>query len=165
MKIDNWTDPSKWPDMDIPKQIKILSIIFFLNAGVALLIGGLTFFSMIYAALGRGKDLTDLSAGFSGVVLDFGPAFLTTILAVILLIFLGFSLRKLKPWARTITLAYSILTIFLGVVGLLTGDRNLSYHFIIQIYAVWVLTRPAIQEAFQTKIDESKDPVIRQDKY
>ena len=149
--------------MDIPKQIKVLSIIFFLNAALALFIGGLTFFSMISRTLGRGENLNDLSAAFSSVVLDFGLSFLITILAVGLLIFLGVSLRKLKPWARTVTLAYSVLNIFLGLLSLLTGDRNFSYHFFVQIYAVWVLTRPDVKEAFQMKSNKVNDPPLKQD--
>ena len=134
--------------MKTPKHIKYLSIIFFLNAGVALFIGGLTFFSMFYSALTGGENLNNLSAALTRVIMDFGLNILITILAVALLIFLGISLRKLKPWARTVTLVYSLITIFLGLLSLLTGDSNFSYQFAVQIYAVWVLSRPDVKKAF-----------------
>lgn len=134
--------------METPKHIKYLSIIFFLNAAIALLIGGLTLISTIHLVLERGETLGDLSAVVSAVMMDFGWQILTTLLAVILLIFLGISLRKLKPWARTITLVYSAIGILLGLVNILAGDHSFSYHFLVQIYAVWVLTRPVNIRAF-----------------
>ena len=81
-----------------------------------------------------------------------GLNILLTLLAILLLIALGISLRKLKPWARTVTLAYAVLTILLGLLNLITGDRNISYGFLIQFYAVWVLLRPAVKEAFNVQI-------------
>jgi len=82
-----------------------------------------------------------------------------TIFAILLLIVLGISLRKLKPWARSVTLAYSVVTILLGLLSLITGDRNISYSFLIQFYAVWVLLRPDVKEAFNVKIKKQNDPL------
>ncbi len=133
--------------MNIPKHIKYLSIIFFLNAAIALFIGGLTLISSLHSIL-TGEDLPGTLTVLSTIVRDFGLGILTTLLAIILLIVLGIHLRKLKPWARSLTLAYSMLTIFLGLLNLITGDHSFSYHFFVQVYAVWVLTRPDVKEAF-----------------
>lgn len=148
--------------MDIPKQVKYLSIIFFLNAAIALFIGGLTFISSLHSIL-TGDNLLGASSVFSRIVMDFGLGILTTVLAIILLIVLGIGLRKLKPWARSVTLAYGLLTIFLGLLNLITGDHSFSYHFFVQIYAVWVLTRPEVKEAFNLNLKEQQNPPSTQD--
>jgi hypothetical protein len=136
--------------MDIPKHIKYLSILFFLNAALALLIGGLTYISLFKSTLAQGENISDLSPMFSLIFRDFGLSMLFTLLAIVFLIVLGISLRKLKPWARTVALAYGSLTILFSLLSLLTGDGNFSYQTLVQIYAVWVLTRPEIKEAFLT---------------
>jgi len=134
--------------MGIPKHIKVLSILFFLNAALALIIGGLTFFSFILSPSPNGSNLADLSTAASGFTIGMAINILLTVLAVTLLILLGLNLRKLKPWARTVSLLYGALTIVLSLLNLLAGDHNFSYHFLVQVYAVWVLTRPEIKEAF-----------------
>ena len=141
--------------MKIPKHIKYLSIIFFLNATIAALIGGLSLFSM----LGRRANISDLSNEVSMTGWLLGLNIFLTIFAILLLIVLGISLRKLKPWARSVTLAYSVVTILLGLLSLITGDRNISYSFLIQFYAVWVLLRPDVKEAFNVKIKKQNDPL------
>jgi hypothetical protein len=134
--------------MEMPKHIKYLSILFFLNAAIAGFVGGLSFFSMVHTTLNRGDSINDLNSVVSRIIFDFGLSILFTSLAIIMLIFLGISLRKLRPWARTVTLVYSMLTIFLGLLNLLTGENNLSYQFFIQVYAAWVLLRPDVRVAF-----------------
>ena len=136
--------------MNIPKHIKYLSIIFFLNAGIAILIGGLSLISVFHSTLTRGELTPGFSTVLSRIAADFGLMILFTILAIFFLIFLGINLRKLKPWARTVTLVYSSLTILFSLISLLTGEGNFSYQFLVQVYAVWVLTRPEIKEAFQS---------------
>ena len=136
--------------MNIPKHIKYLSIIFFLNAAIAILIGGLSLISVFHSTLTRGELTPGFSTVLSRIAADFGLMILFTILAIFFLIFLGINLRKLKPWARTVTLVYSSLTILFSLISLLTGEGNFSYQFLVQVYAVWVLTRPEIKEAFQS---------------
>jgi hypothetical protein len=148
--------------MEIPKHIKYLSIIFFLNAAVALLIGGLTLASLIHSTLST-EALSGFPAVLSAIARYFGLGILTTTLAIIILIILGISLRKLKPWARTVTLAYGMLTILLGILSLITGDRSLSYYLFVQIYAVWVLTRPEVKEAFNNTSKGQQIPPSIQD--
>ena len=142
--------------MGIPKHIKYLSLLFYLNAAIAAFIGGVSVISLYHSTLTRGENISDVYSVLSRIILDFGLSILATTLAILLLIFLGISLRKLQPWARTITLAYSILTIFLGLLNLVIGENNLSYHFFIQVYAVWVLMRPDVREAFGVKIGNSE---------
>jgi hypothetical protein len=133
---------------EIPKHVKYLSILFFLNAGIAALIGGLSLVSMLV----RRGNSSDLSNEVTLMGWGLGLNILLTILAILLLIVLGISLRKLNPWARSVTLVYSVITILLGLLGLITGDRNFSYSFLIQFYAVWVLLRPDVKEAFNVQI-------------
>jgi len=87
---------------------------------------------------------------------ELGLNILLTSLAILLLIVLGISLRKLKPWARSVTLVYSVITILLGLLSLITGDRNISYSYLIQFYAVWVLLRPDVKEAFNVQTKKKK---------
>lgn len=134
--------------MEIPKHVKYLSILFFLNAAVAALIGGLSLISIFV----RKENTSVLTEQVSIMGWGLGLKVLTTVLAILLLIVLGTSLRKLKPWARTVTLAYGLLTILLGLISLITGDRNISYGFLIQFYAVWVLSRPDVKAAFSVQI-------------
>lgn len=134
--------------MEIPKHVKYLSILFFLNAAIAALIGGLSLFSM----LARRESIGDLSNEVSMIGWELGLNILLTSLAILLLIILGISLRKLKPWARSVTLVYSSVTILLGLLSLITGDRNFSYSFLIQFYAVWVLLSPDVKEAFNVRM-------------
>jgi len=136
--------------MNIPKHIKYLSIIFFLNAGIAILIGGLSLISVFHSTLTRGELTPGFSTVLSRIAADFGLMILFTILAIFFLIFLGINLRKLKPWARTVTLVYSSLTILFSLISLLMGEGNFSYQFLVQVYAVWVLTRPEIKAVFLT---------------
>lgn len=136
--------------MDIPKHIKYLSFIFFLNAAIAIVIGGLSLASVFHAVLTEGELAPGFSIVLSKIAADFGLMILFTLLAIFSLIFLGINLRKLKPWARTVTLVYSALTILFSLFSLLMGEGNFSYHFLVQVYAVWVLTRPEIKRAFQT---------------
>ncbi len=138
--------------MGIPKHIKYLSIMFFLNAAIAVFIGGLTIISMINSTFVRRDNSSDLIQEFSKIGWNFSLNILITILAIILLIVLGISLRKLKPWARNITFVYSMFSILFGLISLITGDHNISYSFFLQIYAVWVLFRPDVKEAFSVKI-------------
>ena len=138
--------------MGIPKHIKYLSIMFFLNAAIAVFIGGLTIISMINSTLVRRDNSSDLIQEFSKIGWNFSLNILITILAIILLIVLGISLRKLKPWARNITFVYSMFSILFGLISLITSDHNISYSFFLQIYAVWVLFRPDVKEAFSVKI-------------
>ncbi len=138
--------------MGIPKHIKYLSIMLFLNAAIAVFIGGLTIISMINSTLVRRDNSSDLIQEFSKIGWNFSLNILITILAIILLIVLGISLRKLKPWARNITFVYSMFSILFGLISLITGDHNISYSFFLQIYAVWVLFRPDVKEAFSVKI-------------
>ena len=138
--------------MGIPKHIKYLSIMLFLNAAIAVFIGGLTIISMINSTLVRRDNSSDLIQEFSKIGWNFSLNILITILAIILLIVLGISLRKLKPWARNITFVYSMFSILFGLISLITSDHNISYSFFLQIYAVWVLFRPDVKEAFSVKI-------------
>ena len=124
----------------------------FLNAAIAVFIGGLTIISMINSTLVRRDNSSDLIQEFSKIGWNFSLNILITILAIILLIVLGISLRKLKPWARNITFVYSMFSILFGLISLITGDHNISYSFFLQIYAVWVLFRPDVKEAFSVKI-------------
>ncbi|HDD56091.1 MAG TPA: hypothetical protein ENG59_07615 [Chloroflexi bacterium] len=143
--------------MKIPKHVKYLSILFFLNAGISALIGGLSLYSM----LRRRETLSDLSPEVTIMGWDLGLSILLTLLAILLLIALGISLRKLKPWARSVTLAYGVVTILLGLLNLITGDRNTSYGygFLIQFYAVWVLLRPDVKEAFNVRLKKRDGPL------
>ena len=134
--------------MDTPKHIKYLSILFFLNAAIALLIGGLTYTSLFKSTLDQGENISGLREMFSPIFRDYGLSVLSTLLAIVFLIVLGISLRNLKPWARTVALVYGSLTILFSLLSLLTGDGNFSYQTLVQIYAVWVLTRPEIKAAF-----------------
>jgi len=76
-----------------------------------------------------------------------------TVISIVFLIFLGISLRKIKPWARNFTLVYSSLSIFFFLLSFLTGDLNISIGVFVQIYATWVLLRPDVKEAFGVMID------------
>jgi hypothetical protein len=142
--------------MEIPKHIEVLSILFFLNAAIAVFIGGLTIISMINSSLVRRGNSSYLTKEFSNIGWDFSLNILITMIAIILLIVLGISLRKLKPWARNITLVYSMFSILFGLISLITGDQNISYSFFLQIYAVWVLFRPDVKEAFSVRIKKQK---------
>jgi hypothetical protein len=133
--------------MDIPKHIKYLSILFFLNAGISALISGLSLVSMLV----RRGNLGDLSNEVTIMGWELGLNILLTLFTILIIIVLGISLRKLKPWARTVTLVYGVVTILLGSLSLITGDRNISYGFLIQFYAVWVLLRPDVKEAFNVQ--------------
>ena len=145
--------------MEIPKHIKYLSIIFFLNAAIAALIGGLSLISMLFSALNREDNLNNIPNELYPIVSRFGLNILMTITAIIFIIFLGISLRKLKPWARNITLVYSFLTIFFFLLSLLTGDLNISIGVFVQLYAIWVLFRPDVKEAFGVKINGPSETV------
>lgn len=135
-------------NMEIPKHIKYLSILFFLNAGISALIGGLSLISMFV----RRGNLGDLSNEVTIMGWELGLNILLTLFAILILIVLGISLRKLKPWARSVTLVFGVITILLGLLSLITGDRNISYSFLIQFYAVWVLLRPDVKEAFNVQV-------------
>ena len=141
--------------MEIPKHIKYLSFLFYLNAAIAAIIGGIGLISAYYSPIARAENINNPYSDLSRVVMDFGLSILSTSVAILVLIFLGVSLRKLKPWARTVTLVFSIVTIIMGLINLVLGENNISYNFFVQIYAVWVLFRPDVKEAFgvMKKID------------
>lgn len=134
--------------MNILKQIKVLSILFYLNAALAILVGGLSIYSALDSAAAKGGNPAYISARVSPITADLGLNIFLTTLAIILLLVLGLGLARLKPWARTITLAYGTLTILVSLINLFLGDHNFSYHFFVQVYAVWVLTRPSAKAAF-----------------
>ena len=136
--------------METPRQIKYLSILIYLQAAIAALIGGVSLISLIIRTMGSTQNNTDLFSGSVGIASRFGLTIMLTILAIGLIIFIGSSLRKLKPWARTVTLVYSLLTLLFGLFSLITGENNISYLILVQMYAVWVLFRPDVKEAFCT---------------
>ena len=136
--------------MEIPRHIKYLSILIYLQAAIAALIGGVSLISLIIRTMGSTQNNTDLFSGLVGIASRFGLNIMLTILAIGLIIFIGSSLRKLKPWARTVTLVYSLLTLLFGLFSLITGENNISYLILVQMYAVWVLFRPDVKEAFST---------------
>jgi len=132
--------------MNIPKHLKILSILVFAYAALAAIIGFVIFPPF--------ADRGPLSAGAPGTVspvLQLGLSILPSVLAILFLVFLGINLRKLKPWARILTLVFSLGSIFFGLVSLITGEPNFSIGFLIQVYAIWVLFRPDVKEAFGVK--------------
>jgi len=140
--------------MKIPKHIKYLSIIFFLNAGIAIFIGGLSLISMFLSALSREAATNKFSNEIFPIISHFSLNILVTIISIIFLILLGINLRKLKPWARNVTLGYSLFTIFFTLINQLTGDQNISIGLFIQVYAIWVLFRPDVKEAFGVQLDD-----------
>ena len=139
--------------MELPKHIKYLSFIFFLNAIVAGFIGALSLFSMLYSSFNREVNGNYLPNEISTIFSHFGLNILMTIISIVFLIFLGISLRKIKPWARNFTLVYSSLSIFFFLLSFLTGDLNISIGVFVQIYAIWVLFRPDVKEAFGVMLD------------
>ncbi len=143
--------------MEIPKHIKYLSFLFYLNAAIAAIIGGIGLISAYNSPIARAENINNPYSDLSRVVMDFGLSILSTSVAILVLIFLGVSLRKLKPWARTVTLVFGIVTIILGLINLVLGENNISYHFFVQIYAVWILFRPDVKEAFG--ITKKNDPI------
>jgi hypothetical protein len=139
--------------MSIPKQIKYLSIIFFLNAGIAIIIGGLSLTSLILSALDKEASKNMFSNEIFPIISHFSLNIQVTIISIIFLILLGINLRKLKPWARNVTLGYSLFTIFFTIINQFTGDQNISIGLFIQVYAIWVLFRPDVKEAFGVKLN------------
>jgi len=132
--------------MNIPKHLKILSILVFAYAALAAIIGFVIFPPF--------ADRDPMSAGAPGTdnpVLQLGLRILPSVLAILFLVILGINLRKLKPWARYLTLVFSLGSIFFGLVSLISGELNFSIGFLIQVYAVWVLFRPDVKEAFGVK--------------
>ncbi len=143
--------------MEIPKHIKILSIIFFLNAGVAIFIGAISLISMLLSVQNSETNIYNVPNEISPIISHLGLNILMTIISISFLILLSINLRKLKPWARNVTLAYSSLTIFFTLFNSLTGDSNLSIGLFVQIYAIWVLFRPDVKEAFGVKTKTDND--------
>ncbi len=137
--------------METPKHIKYLSIIFFINAAVSGLIAGMGLISLLGSTF-KNTGSSGNNPNQIGIFLtQYGLSILVTTIAIFVLIYLGLSLQKLKPWARSLTLIYSLLTIVFFVISLFTGEINLSIGVFIQLYAVWVLTRPDVKAAFADK--------------
>ncbi len=143
--------------MEIPKHIKSLSIIFFLNAGVAIFIGAISLISMLLSVRNSEINTNNIPNEIFPIISHFGLTILITIISIVFLILLGVNLRKLKPWARNVTLAYSSLAIFFTLFNSLTGDSNLSIGLFVQLYAIWVLFRPDVKEAFGVKTNSDND--------
>ncbi len=137
--------------MEMPKHIRNLSIIFFLNAGIAVFIGAISLISMLISVQNREININNIPNEISPIISHLGLNILMTIISIGFLILLGINLRKLKPWTRNLTLAYSSLAIFFTLINSLTGDSNLSIGLFVQIYAIWVLFRPDVKEAFGVK--------------
>ena len=140
--------------MKVPKHVKYLSILFFLNAGIAFVISGLTLISTFLARTVGARSFSEAVIQVTGMGWGFGLNSLLTILSIGAFIFLGVSLRQLRPWARTITLIYCIFTLLLSLLNSFTGDGIFSFHFFVQIYAVYVLLRLDVKEAFQAGPDQ-----------
>jgi hypothetical protein len=139
--------------MQIPKHIKVLSIIFFLNAAVSFLIGAVSLVPLLYGLIiGQGNPINTSDTMAQNLPL-LGLNILLSLVSILTLILLGTSLRKLKPWARKITLVYSLLAIIFFLINLFTGDGNFSLGVFVQMYAIWVLLQPDVKEAFGVNIE------------
>ena len=140
----------------MPKHLKYLSILLFVSAAVAAIVGIVGLISMRSSPFAGGEPVITALPWTNNVVLQFGLLILLTTLAILFIVFLGISLRKLKPWARYLSLVFSLGSLFFGLVSLISGDHNFSIGFLIQVYAVWVLFRPDVKEAFGVKTNNQQ---------
>jgi len=140
-------------NMKVPKHIQVLSIIFFVNAAVSILIGAVSLGPLFYAVMNNQSDLIKDSDTMAQNLPLLGFNILLSLLSILILILLGASLRKLKPWARQLTLAYSILGIIFFLFNLFSGDGNLSLGIFVQVYTIWVLLRLDVKEAFGVNVE------------
>lgn len=114
-----------------PSSVNIASILLFIAGGFGVL-GALLLFAV-------------------GTIVAWVAIVAVIVLAIALAeIYTGIQLRKLVPWARTVTIVLSGIGAAFGVISLVRGGYSSIIGIGLDIYVIYLMYRPDTLQAFPT---------------